>query len=196
MGTDCAPFLANLFLFSLEFRWILTQVKAKKFFLLKKFHHCSRYIDDLLLVNNDNVMKKVCEKMYPKELILVPDDSDGLSAPFLDLQMDIKDGVVTTSIFDKRDAFDFPIVNFPNLSGNIPSKSSYGTFVGACVRFARGCTYLDNFQHKVCELTKRLLTQNFTKRHLCSSWRKFAESHVLTIQKFGQEVLNMESHNL
>ena len=51
-----------------------------------------------------NVMKDI----YLKELVLVPDDSDGLSTPLLDLQLVITNGVVSTSIFDKRDAFDFP----------------------------------------------------------------------------------------
>ena len=50
--------------------------------------------------------------IYPKELILVPDDSNGLSTPFLDLQLVVKNGVVSSSIFDKRDAFDFKIINF------------------------------------------------------------------------------------
>ena len=84
--------------------------------------------------------------IYPKELSLVPDDSDGSHTPFLDLDLVIKDGVVTSSVFDKRDAFDFPIVNFPVLSGNIPKGSSYGVFVGEAVRYARACTYYDDFK--------------------------------------------------
>ena len=139
MGTDCAPYLANLFLFSLEFQWIQKQIKEKKFHLVKKFHSCARYIDDLLLINNDDVMKKVMKQIYPKELVLVPDDSDGktnvdgLSTPFLDLQMNISNGIISTSIYDKRDSFDYPIVNFPHLCGNIPEKSSYGVFIGEAV---------------------------------------------------------------
>ena len=64
--------------------------------------------------NNDDHMMNVMKDIYPKELVLVPDDSDGLSAPFLDLQLVITIGVVSTSIFNKRDAFDFQIVNFPH----------------------------------------------------------------------------------
>ena len=74
-------------------------------------------------------MKEVMTDIFPKDLVLVPDDSNGCTAPFLDLQLLITEGVISTSIYDKRDAFDFPIVNFPNLSGNIPNKSAYGTFV-------------------------------------------------------------------
>ena len=102
--------------------------------MLKRFQCCCRYIDDLCLVNNDNLMKRCMTDIYPEELKLVPDDSHGLHAPFLDLNMTIKDGCIYTSIFDKRDNFDFPIVNFPTLSGNIPDASAYGVFVGELVR--------------------------------------------------------------
>ena len=66
MGTDCAPFLANLFLYSYEFKWIEKQRKLKKFQILKMFKCCSRYIDDLCLVNNDNLMKTCMSDIYPK----------------------------------------------------------------------------------------------------------------------------------
>ena len=80
---------------------------SQKLLIHQSFQTRCRYIDDLLLANNDDLMIEVMKDIYPKELVLVPDDSDGLSTPFLDLQLVIKDGVVSTSIFDKRDAFDF-----------------------------------------------------------------------------------------
>ena len=134
MGTDCAPFLANLFLYSYEFKWIDKQRKEGNYKVLKAFRSCGRYIDDLLMINNDDLMKTARTDIYPKELELVPDDSDEHSCPFLDLQLNITDGRISSSIFDKRDAFDFPIVNFPTLTGNIPTNSSYGVFVGELVR--------------------------------------------------------------
>ena len=105
MGTDCDPFLANLFLFSYEYEWIDKMRKDKKFHILKYFKGCSRYIDDLSLVNNDDQMKKYMSDIYPKELVLVPDDSDGQNVPFLDRNLSIKNGVIISSIYDKRDAF-------------------------------------------------------------------------------------------
>ena len=48
MGTDCAPFLANLFLFSYEFKWIDKQRKHNQD-VYKFFRYCGRYIDDLVL---------------------------------------------------------------------------------------------------------------------------------------------------
>jgi len=191
MGTDCAPFLANLFLYSYEFKWIDKQRKRKHYLLLKKFRHCSRYIDDLLLVNNSNFMLKIMDEMYPKQLELIPDENDGTSAPFLDLKLTIQNNVIITKIFDKRDAFDFPIVNFPNLKGNIPIKNSYGVFIGEMVRYARACTFLTDFRDRTHVLVKKLKSQWFHSKLLKRAWLKFCDSHILLIQKYDIEVLNL-----
>ena len=191
MGTDCAPFLANLFLYSYEYEWIDKQVKRKNYTLINAFKHCCRYIDDLLVANNDDRMIKVMEDIYPQELVLVPDDSDGLSTSFLDLQLVIQDGVVFTSIFDKRDAFDFKIVNFPTPTGNIPMKSSYGVFICEAVRYARACTLFKDFKSRMFLLIKKLKKQFFSDKMLKKTYQKFCDSHILLIQKYGPTVLNL-----
>ena len=89
--------------------------------------------------------------IYPKELVLTPDDTDGKSCPFLDLQVTMTDSIISTSIYDKRDTFHFPIVNFPNLSGNIP-LSYYGVFAGEAVRYARACSHLEDFKSRALTL--------------------------------------------
>ena len=191
MGTDCAPFLANLFLYSYEFEWIDKQRKLKKYHVLRSFKHCCRYLDDLLMANNDDEMVKVMKDIYPRELVLVPDGSDGLSTPFLDLLLVIKDNIISTSIYDKRDAFDFPIVSFPNLSGNIPLKSSYGVFIGELVRYARACTFFEDFLSRTEILVKKLKKQFFSSRLLLQACHRFYDSHILLIQKYGPKVLNL-----
>lgn len=191
MGTDCAPFLANLFLYSYESKWIEEQRVLKNYSSIKAFKHCCRYIDDLLLANNDDLMIEVMKDIYPKELVLVPDDSDGLSTPFLDLQLVVKDGVVSTSIFDKRDAFDFKIINFPTLTGNIPLKSSYGVFICEAVRYARACTHFEDFKDRLLLLVKKLKAQFFSDRLLKKTYLNFCNSHLFLVQKYGSTVLNL-----
>ena len=191
MGTDCAPFLANLFLWAHEFKWIEKQVKKKNIFLLNKFKACCRYIDDLFLINNDDTMKRVCLQMYPKELTLIPDDTDGTATHFLDLSLKIEEGFLSSRIYDKRDVFNFSVVNFPFLSGNIPNRSSYGVFIGELVRYARGCTYIEDFKCKTKNTISKFLKQNFTPKMLKRSWSKFCRSHVLLIQKFGSIILSL-----
>ena len=181
MGTDCAPFLANLFLYSHGYKWIDKQKELNNWHVLKHFRNCSRYIDDLLMINNADKMKKFMTDIYPKELVLVPDDTDGKSCPFLDLQVTITDATISTSIYDKRDAYDFPIVNFPTLTGNIPKKSSYGVFTGEVVRYARACTTL--------LLVSKLRKQAFLPRLLKQTWQRFCDAHILLVQKYGPQVL-------
>ena len=161
MGRDYAPYLANLFLYSYEYRWINKQKDDNNWHVLKHFRSCSRYIDDLLMINNADLMKKYMTDIYPKELILVPDDTDGKSCPFLDLQVNITDSIISTAIYDKRDAFHFPIVNFPTLTGNIPKKSSYGVFIGEVVRYARACSYFEDFKLRTLALVSKLRKPRF-----------------------------------
>ena len=78
-------------------------------------------------------MEEVMTDIYPKELALTSDKAD-IRSHYLDLDIIIKDGKFHTKLFDKRDAFNFQIVNFPDLSGNIPIKHSYGVFVSQLVR--------------------------------------------------------------
>ena len=125
--THTAPFLANLFLYAFEYKWLLKKSEDKDFDTLNKFKHCFRYIDDLLCLNNDELMENVMTDIYPKELALTSDHAD-FQSHYLDLDIMIKNDKFHTKLFDKRDAFNFQIVNFPDLSGNIPNKHSYGFF--------------------------------------------------------------------
>ena len=104
--------------------------------------------------------------------------------------MNITYGRISSSIFDKRDTFDFPIVNFPTLTGNIPTNSSYGVFVGELVRYARACTYYEDFLKRMLLLIRKLMKQAFTFRKLKSSYFKFADSHILLVQNYGPGILS------
>ena len=78
-----------------------------------------RYFDDLL--NIDNIyFDQMVDRIYPPELQLNRANSSDIEAPFLDLNLCISDGTVSTKIYDKRDDFDFDIVNFPFLDGDVP----------------------------------------------------------------------------
>ena len=64
---------------------------------------------------------------------------------FLDLHLSISDGFVKTKIYDKRDDFDFDIVNFPFLDGDVPRSTSYGVYISQLIRFARVSSRVDDF---------------------------------------------------
>ena len=100
-------------------------------------------------------MLKAMHDIYPNELVLVPDFFEGSSVPFLDLRINIDKHFISTSIINKRDAFNFPIVNFPTLTGNIPIKSSYGVFTCEMVRYACACTHIAGFEEKTLVLVRK-----------------------------------------
>ena len=64
-------------------------------------------------------------------------------------------------IFDKRDDFDFDIVNFPFLDGDIPSSTSYGVYISQLVRFARVSSHVDDFNTR-----NKVLTANFLDKDI------------------------------
>ena len=54
-------------------------------------------------------------------------------APFLDLHLSIANRFVFSKIYDKRDDFDFDIVNFPFLDGDVPRRASYGVYISQLI---------------------------------------------------------------
>ena len=53
--------------------------------------------------------------VYTKELTLTKSNRSSDYTPFLDLDITLENGTLKTKIYDKRDDFDFPIVNFRSL---------------------------------------------------------------------------------
>ena len=68
-------------------------------------------------------------QIYPPELQLNKYNTSDTEAPFLDLHLPISNGFVSSKIYDKRDDFDFDIVNFPFLDGDVPLRPSYGVYI-------------------------------------------------------------------
>ena len=68
-----------------------------------------------------------------------------ISASYLDCYLNIDNGKLITRLFDKRDDFNFPIVNFQFMSSNIPSAPAYGVYVSQLVRCARACCNYEDF---------------------------------------------------
>jgi hypothetical protein len=79
------------------------------------FNHTFRYIDDVLSTNNHNFHNYI-HLSYPDELEIKDTTESDKSASYLDIISNIDaNGRLTTTPYDKRDDFDFAIVNFPFL---------------------------------------------------------------------------------
>ena len=64
---------------------------------------------------------------------------------FLDLHLSILGGFIKTKMFDKWNDFDFDIVNFSFLDGDVPRSTSYGVYISQLIRFARVFSHVDEF---------------------------------------------------
>ena len=97
------------------------------------------------------------------------------SASYLNLLLSIEsDSQLRTSLYDKRDDFNFPhITNFPFLSSNIPSSPAYGVFISQLIRYARACSSYECFILRAARLSSKLLGQGYVMERLKSSLRKF-----------------------
>jgi hypothetical protein len=94
--------------------------KQKTKNLAVSFNRTFRYIDHVLSINNHKFHKYV-HLIYPDELEIKDTTESDKSASYLDILRNIdSNGRQTTSLYDKRDDFDFAIVNFPFLCSNIP----------------------------------------------------------------------------
>ena len=130
MGTNCAPLVADLFLFCYERDFMLSLSDNNQTDIIEAFNSTSRYLDDLLNIDNPYFEQRIGQ-IYPVGLQLNKANSSDTEAPFLDLNLSITNGIVSSKIYDKRDDFNFEIVNFPFLDGDVPHSLSYGVYSSA-----------------------------------------------------------------
>ena len=183
MGTNCAPLVADLFLFCYERDFMMSLSDDKQADVIDAFNTTSRYLDDILNINNvyfDNMVSQI----YPSELQLNKANASDTEAAFLDLHLSISNDIVSTKIYDKRDDFDFEIVNFPFLDGDVPRSTSYGVYISQLFRFARASSYVADFNTRNKLLTQKLLKQGYRYHKLHKTFSKFYRRYYDLISKF------------
>ena len=111
MGTYCSPLVADLFLFCYERDFMLSLSDNNQTDIIEAFNLTSRYLDDLLNIDNP-YFEQMVGQIYPTELQLDKANSSDTEAPFLDLNLSITNGIVSSKTFDKGDNFNFELVNF------------------------------------------------------------------------------------
>ena len=103
----------------------------------------------------------IVKQIYPPELQLNKANTRDTEAPFLDLHLSIANRFVSSKIYDKNDDFDFDIVNFPFLGGDVPHRASYGVYISQLIRFARVCNHVADFSARNKCLTATFLQQGY-----------------------------------
>ena len=123
MCTNCAPLLADIFLYSYEAEFIQSLLSAGKTVSISVQLNISKH-----RINNPD-FQNYLGQMYPVELE-IKDTTSRIG----------RDGHLRTSLYDKHDDFSFHITNFPFLSSNIPSSPAYGVYIAQLIRYARACS--------------------------------------------------------
>ena len=144
----------------LTYSFMLFLLEDNQSDVIEAFNSTSRYLDDLLNIDND-FFDSMVNRIYPSELQLNKANVSDTEASFLDLHLSILDGSVKTKIYDKRDDFDFDIVSFPFLDGDVPRSTSYGVYISQLIRFARVSSHVDDFNTRNKVLTAKLPRQGY-----------------------------------
>ena len=193
VGTNCAPLLADLFLYSYENEFLDNMIKSGHRRLTRSFNLCSRYIDVLIVFNNKTFLGYLRE-IYPSQLTVEKAYKSDHLADYLDLTFIIDSGgKLSTRLYDKRDDFDFHIVNFPFLSSNILSGPSYSVYISQLITYARCCSHYEDFRYCHKCLVDRFLSQAYRALRLEMSFKKFYGRYQDLIEKYQRsfnEIVN------
>ena len=191
MGTNCAPLVADLFLYCYERDFMDSLNHDNQADVIEAFNSTSRYLDDLLNIDNP-YFEGMVNQIYPPEIQLNKANISDTEAPlFRSTSFCFK-----WICYDKRDDFDFDIVNFPFLDGDVPRRASYGVYISQLIRFARVCNHVTDFNARNKCLTAKLLQQGYRYHKLRKTFSKFYSSHYELISKYNVGLKTLLSEGL
>lgn len=177
MGIDPAPPMANLYLHYYEFRY-MEQLTKHDYGAAKLYNLICRFIDDLIALNNKGHFAANIENIYPKELKLNKENKDDSTATYLDLDLKIEDKQIVTKTYDKRDAFSFEIVNYPDMSSNIPQNPAYGVISSQLIRYTKTCSGKDDFIDRLKVLIAKLKRKGYVTERIAKTIKKTMTRHA------------------
>jgi hypothetical protein len=182
MGTNCAVFLANFFLFTFELEFAITSIASGQSAILLHFAHTVRYVDDILSINNP-FMDQLRDTIYPSYLTLNREHS-GSSVPFLDFLLYSCRSSRTplrSRLFDKRTLpklRNLPLTHYPHSTSFLPSKFKYNCILSQAHRLLRRCTSKRSFTYNLAVVIKQLIDKGLSPHRLFRKARCFAKSHL------------------
>ena len=153
--------------------------------LARKFSHTFRFIDDLLAINDGGMFEKYYKDIYPKELELKKENTKSNFCSFLDLSISIQNNTFLTSLYDKRDDYNFKIVRLPYRSSNIPKKMCISSVLAEILRIARVTSTFQPFVTSVKVLVKRMTSQGAHIIDIKTSSRKIIKKHWEDFEKYS-----------
>jgi hypothetical protein len=177
MGTSCGPFLANLYLMTLEAKYMIELTK-KNYSLAKSLNNITRYIDDVVVLNDGGSFETIYKDIYPQCLELNRTNANEKFATFLDLQLNIEnDGSGVLRLYDKRKDYTFRVQGFPDISGNISSAMCYNVAHNEFNRYKAICTREIDFTSNSTELIDKLTNKNYSHNKLWKMYNSIKNRH-------------------
>ena len=182
MGSDPAPFQANLGLYFYEFQF---QNKYKNRMIAYKLNHTQRYIDDVNCKNDNGTFQQQMQQIYPSELELTKENQGTSSGSVLEIELSIKNKKFETKIYDKRDEFSFNIIKYPSADSNIHDTTIHGVFVSQLVRYLRVSSKLSFFIDRASRLFYDIHSKGIPNKSLQGLFIKFLRKNE-EVKKFNQ----------
>jgi hypothetical protein len=180
MGTNCAPPLANIYLYAYESDFIdrlaMTNPGAAR-----NFHMSFRLIDDVLSADNPclrEYIDKTAEDggIYPRALTLNETSINAEEVNFLGMKIRSAGSSFCVDVFDKRSEFPFRVLRYPYTDSLIPTSIPFGVFVSQLHRYYRICTELSDFMRNSLVLFSTLHEQGCSVRRLAKCFHAFVSS--------------------
>ena len=146
--------------------------------------------DDSIIFNK--TFRDYVKEIYPSQLTVEKANTFDDLANYLNLTFIIgSKNQLYTRLCNTSDDFDFHIVNFPFLLSNISVSPYYGVYISQLIRYARWCSYNDDFGYRHKLLVDRLLSQGYEVKYLRNSFKKFCGRYANLIRKYQRLVKNI-----
>ena len=113
MGSNCAPHLANIYLYVYESNYIQSLIESDDGDALSNLQHIFRFQDDCLAVNDNGLFGSIINDVYPSEMIINNTNISVSKCSYLDLLISVYQGKFRICLFDKRRDFRFSVISYP-----------------------------------------------------------------------------------
>ena len=193
MGTNCAPYLANIFLHVYEYEYLTSLISKGKLFIAEKLANMSRYQDDCIILNDHGEFDKHFSKIYPPEMVLKNTNISPAKCNFLDLTISVYRGLFHYISYDKRDSFGFEVINFPHLNGNIPRSPSYGVYISQLVRFCEINDSAKYFINNVSAMNAKFISQGFQVSLLKVKYVEFCKKFIYKWAPYNEDICSEDT---
>ena len=194
MGSDPAPFIANLFLYVYENRY-MEKLKKSDIARAKNLRHVFRFIDDLISINDKDEFLRSFKDIYPPEMVLKVENQLNTESSYLDLDLKVENRIFNSWLYDKRDTFHFSVVRMPYKCSNMPYKMFYSTISAEVLRICRATSSYSFFLDSVKKLISRMSKQGadtagikkVVTKMMCRHWQPF-EKFDLPLEQIASDI--------